>query len=204
MCISSLDLLTQIQNKIGNILEKVSYFLPLWTLCLELFLLAWLYHRCTGFSSFCRVIFVVVCLLLYILLRAEELYKTLSKYCSAFLCKIKDVSLKLAALFFCFSLCPQPSQQEVGQQWWEMESWRCGWRAGSLLCGDGEEMGREIAVRNYSWFLLFFHYHVFIKATQIPIHKKYFYGIYNKVNNIVLHSVLWKLLDADVFVEFCL
>lgn len=50
----------------------------------------------------------------------------------------------------------------------------------------------------------FFHYHVFIKATQIPIHKKYFYSIYNKVNNIVLHSVLWKLLDADVSVEFCL
>lgn len=143
------------RTKLETSWRKYLIFLPLWTLCLELFLLAWLYHRCMGFSSFCRVIFFVVCLLLYILLRAEELYKTLSRYCSAFICKIKDVSLKLAALLFYFPLCPQLSQQEVGQQWWEMEIWRCGWRAGSLLCGDGEEMGREISVRNYSWFLLF-------------------------------------------------
>lgn len=131
MCISSLDLLTQIQNKIGNIFEKVSHFLPLWALYLELFVLSWLYHRCTIVLSFSWVSLNYFPFFFFwsFLGAAEELCKTFSRYCLAFICKIKYISLKLPSLLFYFPLCPELSQLEIGQEWCDMNSWRCEWES---------------------------------------------------------------------------
>lgn len=196
MCISSLDLLTQIQNKIGNIFEKVSHFLPLWTLYLELFILSWLYHRCTVVLSLAECIFF---LFFFNFFRGvEEACKKNSRYHLAFICKIKYISLMLPSLLFCFPLRPEVSRLEIGQEWCHMNSWTCVWKAGSLFCGDGTNEKRFFSKNRLFWFLLYNY-----KKTKKTLFHKNLLGInYCKVNCIVIHSILWELLHVAKHREF--
>lgn len=115
-----------------------------------------LYH--TAFFSFSWVFFKFVFFLPCIFVWAGELCKTFSRYCSAFICKIKYFSSKLSFLLFYFPLCPQFPQQEIGQEWCEMNSWRCGWRAVPLFCRDGRKMGEEISLKIADCVLIFIRY----------------------------------------------
>lgn len=63
-------------------------------------------------------------------------------------------------------------------------------------------MGNEISVKITDYVLIFSIY--LSKQHKTLFIKDYFHNIYCKVNDIVLNSILWKLLDIAKFVEFYL